>query len=1030
MTRLIAFTRRRRSGCRIFHALARVALFGALPASVLAQAATGSVAGRVFNPATGEYVRNVEVALVGTAISTLTEEGGVYRLPNAPAGAQTIEVRYTGYDTARETVNVTPGREVTKDFELKGSADTTKRGGEVVTLSAFTVSTEREGNAKAIMEQKGAMNVKTVVATDTFGDIAEGNIGEFLKFMPGITLDYVETDTRAARMGGLEARYGAVTLDGSSMANTSTGGFGGDSRQFEFEAVSINNIETIEVNKTLTADQLADAPAGTINIRSKSALDRKGAQFNFTAGFIGNQYEHQFSKTPRHDDDKHMKSRPTFVFDYSNAFFGNKLGLAVNGSSSTVFKEQFRHSLTYDYTSAQAVAAGSPLITAINFKDGPKLTEKYSGGLKLDYEPFRGLRFTLASSYTWFSDEIANRNLNFRVNAAQLGAGSNLLTVVANPVTGNGTRIEQTGSHGNKETNTSNLSLGFVWRKRSLTLDGQASYSRARQQNGSEHMGTVDIANTQLTGISYLAERSAVDSPAWTFTQTSGADWFELDNYGRGVVQASNVTLGRSRAKTQQWVEQINARYVMPWRLPTFFKTGLYHQLMVRDREQRASDVMTWVGPTGNQLNTPFPESIASFWIGKPWGGNLFALPVPDKGAVRALYNSNPSYFTRTTAQIGDAIENVLESNQDVSEEIKATYLLANTKLGKWQFQGGLRYEFTETESVTRERIPDRLNPFSVPSPTATDPDRRVAPANTSATYVDFIRARFAGGRTVKAGEYDRTLPSASATYRFSPDLQAKFGYHKAIKRPRLDRMAGPWAIDETNLEVTIPNPNLTPEHSQKYSASFEYYFEPSGTFSVHIFQTDIEGSSEETSPAPASEFGYGDHPIYGNYDFTTWITIPGKRRIRGLELNYSQQLAFLRHELLRGTRVFATYSRFTSNPRPGGFVPTAATGGVSWRYKKFNANIAGTWTDDILTGSNTVSAAARYFPGDREYLKERYIFDVGFGYRFTRQFEVFVSGRNAFNSGKTWFFKKSDGRIRQMEKYGGQWTAGIKGRF
>src|SRR5688500_16041358 len=310
MTRPIAFTRRLPSGCRIFYALVRVALLGALPASVLAQAATGSVNGRVFNPATGEYVRNVEVALVGTAISTLTEEGGVYRLPNAPTGAQTIEVRYTGYDTARETVNVTAGREVTKDFELKGSADTTKRGGEVVTLSAFTVSTEREGNAKAIMEQKGAMNVKTVVATDTFGDIAEGNIGEFLKFMPGITLDYVETDTRAARMGGLEARYGAVTLDGSSMANTITGGFGGDSRQFEQQFVSINICEAIAGDKTFTVYPLVDAPGAKTKTHSKCALDPKGVQFIFTAVFNGNHSKHESSKTPRHADDKHMTSLP------------------------------------------------------------------------------------------------------------------------------------------------------------------------------------------------------------------------------------------------------------------------------------------------------------------------------------------------------------------------------------------------------------------------------------------------------------------------------------------------------------------------------------------------------------------------------------------------------------------------------------------------------------------------------------------------------------------------------------------------
>ena len=54
--------------------------------------------------------------------------------------------------------------------------------------------------------------MKTVVAADNFGDIAEGNVGEFLKFMPGITLDYVETDTRAARMGGGSNGYPGANM--------------------------------------------------------------------------------------------------------------------------------------------------------------------------------------------------------------------------------------------------------------------------------------------------------------------------------------------------------------------------------------------------------------------------------------------------------------------------------------------------------------------------------------------------------------------------------------------------------------------------------------------------------------------------------------------------------------------------------------------------------------------------------------------------------------------------------------------------
>jgi iron complex outermembrane receptor protein len=376
-----------------------------------------------------------------------------------------------------------------------------------------------------------------------------------------------------------------------------------------------------------------------------------------------------------------------------------------------------------------------------------------------------------------------------------------------------------------------------------------------------------------------------------------------------------------------------------------------------------------------------------------------------------ALFKSNPAYFTQTAAQQATNLDSILGSNQDVEETVKSTYALANTRVGRWQFQGGVRYENTVTENKVIERVPDAKNPF---------------PANT----VQRILYRYSPGRTTNEGEYDAWLPSASATYRFSSDLIAKFGYHRALQRPNLNQLAGQWAIDETNQEVQIPNPNLTPTFSNKFSANVDYYFEPAGTLGVHVFQTDLKGDTQETSPAPASEFGYGSDPIFGTYEFTTFVNIPGTRTIRGIELNYRQQLAFLRNEFLRRTIVFASFSQFTTTQRPGGFVPRAATGGVTFRIGKFNANVQGTWTDNIRTGSNGVAATARYFASDIEYLKERYVVDVGFGYKISKHTDVFVSGRNAFNSGKTWLYSNTDGRIRQMERYGGQWTLGLRGTY
>ena len=54
--------------------------------AVAQTAATGVISGRVFNPATGEYVRNVEVRIEGTQQIALSKDGGHYRLTNAPIG--------------------------------------------------------------------------------------------------------------------------------------------------------------------------------------------------------------------------------------------------------------------------------------------------------------------------------------------------------------------------------------------------------------------------------------------------------------------------------------------------------------------------------------------------------------------------------------------------------------------------------------------------------------------------------------------------------------------------------------------------------------------------------------------------------------------------------------------------------------------------------------------------------------------------------------------------------------------------------
>ena len=124
-------------------------VFGCLLSGLAVRAqTTGSIQGRVFNPASKQYVHNAEVRLEGTNRVTYTENDGSFQFHSVAPGEVSISVIYTGYSTVKETVTVTPGQPAVREINLTSTsaAATTKES--AIQLEAFTVSTEREGNAR------------------------------------------------------------------------------------------------------------------------------------------------------------------------------------------------------------------------------------------------------------------------------------------------------------------------------------------------------------------------------------------------------------------------------------------------------------------------------------------------------------------------------------------------------------------------------------------------------------------------------------------------------------------------------------------------------------------------------------------------------------------------------------------------------------------------------------------------------------------------------------------------------------------
>ena len=96
--------------------------FAFLPTSLVAQATTGTVRGRVVDAAGGRGLPDAQVSVEGTRLGALTGANGDFTIPAVPTGPHNVVVRRIGYAPATKLVAVTADGATTGDIALTASA--------------------------------------------------------------------------------------------------------------------------------------------------------------------------------------------------------------------------------------------------------------------------------------------------------------------------------------------------------------------------------------------------------------------------------------------------------------------------------------------------------------------------------------------------------------------------------------------------------------------------------------------------------------------------------------------------------------------------------------------------------------------------------------------------------------------------------------------------------------------------------------------------------------------------------------------
>ncbi|HSC40384.1 MAG TPA: carboxypeptidase-like regulatory domain-containing protein, partial [Chitinophagaceae bacterium] len=292
--------------------------------TAVAQRTNGNIKGQVIDK-DGISLPGASVTIKGTTRGTSTDLSGNFTLLDVKEGKYTLVINYLGYAPFESNVQVTAGTTVNQNITL---TTLTK------TLQGVIVSSSREGQAKALNQQKNADNMKQVISADLMGRYPDLNVAEALQRLPGVTIVRNNSgEGSTVQLRGTPGNFTNINVNGEQIMGTSEDG----SRNAALDVIPVNVLSSMEVVKTLTSDLDGDAIAGVINMKSPTATSLK-TKLSLDAAAGYNNLRSNLNGIGN------LTLGKRFLADDKNP--NGKLGIIVNGSL-------FKTKNGYDETNAQ-----------------------------------------------------------------------------------------------------------------------------------------------------------------------------------------------------------------------------------------------------------------------------------------------------------------------------------------------------------------------------------------------------------------------------------------------------------------------------------------------------------------------------------------------------------------------------------------------------------------------------------------------------------------------------------------------------
>ncbi len=586
-----------------------------------------------------EAIPDVSISLKNTNFYAITDFDGNYEILNIPDGQYELVISVIGYKEKHIPIKLSNGQNLEKNIILD----------EGVKLNEVIINTRIEGQAKALNVQKNRKNIVNIVSKEQIERFPDANIGDALKRISGINVQYDQGEARFANIRGTAPELNSVTVNGERVPSAEA-----EVRSVQLDLIPADMVESIELNKAVTPDMDADAIGGSINLVTKKASAKQKIKATIGSGY------------------SFLANKPIGKgkISYSNRFYNNKIGVVLNASvldkqvRSDNIEADWRYfdennkdktAYTYDFQNRQYYLE--------------RLRQSY--GILLDYKLDNKNDFYISTQYNWRNDW-ENR---FRLRYKKIKESGNDFKAEIRRQTKGGThknrrledqRVFRFSVGGNHQFNKIKMDWGVIAGKASEDRPNER-YISFRKKNAIINMDLQDKNHPKITPVDLNLQDLSSDFSLKTLSEehkyTEENDLIFRLNMEFPILTGENNSKLKLGGKTK---------------IKDKKRTNDYYNYDPINTSSFESDALQHLT---NETNTDF--NAGNYQLGN------FISPE----YLASLDLNNPDIFTKET----DLAE--LAGNYNAKENVNAFYMMYTQNFTKkWIIIGGIRYEGTDLE--------------------------------------------------------------------------------------------------------------------------------------------------------------------------------------------------------------------------------------------------------------------------------------------------------------------------------------------